>query len=152
VVRNGAWRARKRDRAVRFAASVVGVCWSGRRGRWPSLARCGDGVLVSARAGERAEEGGVLPVGERREVGGRGKLPVGTWCQRLRERGAGGASTRAVRAVCAFTGRSVRSRPAERLRGCPFEETGRAGPRFGSRGGRPGRLLRRAVQAKSRPC
>ena len=24
--------------------------------------------------------------------------------------------------------------------GCPFEETGRAGPRFGSRGGRPGRL------------
>ena len=97
-------------------------------------------MLASARAGERAEEGGVLLVGERREVGGRGKLPVGTGCQRFSERGAGGASTQAVRAVCAFTGRSVRSRPAERLRGWPFEETGRAGPRFGSRGGRPGRL------------
>jgi len=51
------------------------------------LSRSGHGVLASARAGEKVEEGGVLRVGERRQVGRRGKLPVGTGCQRLRERG-----------------------------------------------------------------
>ena len=81
-------------------------------------------MLASARAGERAEEGGVLLVGERREVGGRGKLPVGTGCQRLRERGVGVWRSRAgpgerlrekVRAPVGLAGwRAVRGEQAER--------------------------------------
>ena len=78
--------ARGRSRAP---AGVTRACSAMCGGGCGFLSRSGDGVLASARAGEKAEEGGVLRVGEQREVGGRGKLPVGTGCQRLRERGEG---------------------------------------------------------------
>ena len=130
----------KGDRAVRFAASVVGICWCAGEAVSPPWHGAGTACLrvreqvkeqrkvasSSWASGVRWEEGESCQWGQGVSGSARGELAV-------RPHKQSGPCARSRAGACGAGRRSG-------FGGCPFEGTGWAGPRFGSRGGRPGRL------------